>query len=193
MKEDPVRSSSNVGVIIPATLIKEYFFCPRIPYIVLNTSHVQREYHFMTKGREIERKLAEEAIEKLNAKIVAEKVEGTHRTLRIYGVVDYIVECDKSLHVLEVKNSTYRDFLLGHKFQALAYLLIARDCNYLVRSTVIYYGVSKTFIEVFPTQENLRLLQQVVNSIRRSLRVGMPVSKSDKCGVCSYSHICMKL
>ena len=65
-REGLAGSSSSIRRLIPATLIKEYFFCPRIPYIVMNSSHVQEEFHFMERGKEVERDLAKKAIENLD-------------------------------------------------------------------------------------------------------------------------------
>lgn len=192
-REGLAGSSSSIRRLIPATLIKEYFFCPRIPYIVMNSSHVQEEFHFMERGKEVERDLAKKAIEKLNAQIIAEKIEGTHEELGIYGVIDYVIRKENALHVLELKNTSYKETFLGHRFQAVAYVLIARRCGYPVRSAIIYYGESETIVEILPTWENIRTLLSVINAINRFLKVGMPRIKSSRCGVCSYRHICLEI
>ncbi len=184
------ENGSPEEIEIPATLIKEYFFCPRIPYFWYFSSYDQHEFRFMELGKLQEERLIEEFLKKEKAKLIAKKIYGVDEELKVSGKIDAIIEKEGGLYVLEVKAMESKEYPYeGHYFQALAYAKIALSLGYRVRGAIIFYRDGKSY-EVLLTRANLEALRSVVRAIRRIFKTGLPHSRADRCGICSYSFFC---
>jgi len=172
------------------TLIKEFFFCPRIPYIVLSTNYPQMPFEYVEIAKELEDEVIREALEIIGGEIVARKIEVSSHRLGLYGIIDCIVKVGGMLYVLEVKDVPHENLMISHKFQTLAYVLLAKETGINVRGGMIYYKRARKIFHIKPSKDSVKTLLRIIEYIHKSIKLGMPTIYGKKCATCSYRHLC---
>ena len=174
----------------PASLIKLYLYCPRIPYFVLIFGIKERTTELMRAGRDYHvkklRKLKREGWE-VNVFLRSEKYG-------IYGYIDALKKDENGYVVMEVKDTEYRKRLVKtHLYQAAAYALMVEEKLGRVWKVVIVYRDKEV---EFPFTSGIkRYCISIINKIRRICETGLvsPPNSFSRCKNCGYFKFCLSL
>ena len=176
------------GYITP-TDVKDYAYCPAIPWIRRVHGIAEPPTPSMEDGRAgSEEKLA--AARELG-------LPGPHRVevylrsgrLRLHGVVDVLAGSRGRLAVLEVKR--VRRILKSHRAQLAAYALLAEDTVGGVRVAVLHTPAQQLVVEV--TGDLLSKAERLVEAARAAAESEEPPEGAPgeaKCLYCYYRSVC---
>jgi len=164
---------------VPVTLIKQYVFCPRIPYFVLVLGYKERITENMLEG----------------LKYHAKRTKGVYlrsEKLGIHGFVDEIIECGGYYKVVEYKSVKFnKKTLKQHLYQAVAYALLVEENFGRVLSVVLKYKNRE--LEFPVTRELKDYVKRVISRIKKIAKDGVPPQAridARKCRNCGYIRIC---
>jgi len=185
--------------------VKQYFFCPRIPFLTRALGVRERETWSMEEGKEkheeLRRKEARRVTVALRRKWKGWKKEfGVYlksEKLRMSGYLDALLTNGSEYVPLEFKDAEKppgKKPPPNHYYQLVAYALLIEDVlNILVRRGLIYYAKSDALIEVIITQEAKGYVMKIIQKIRRFIEIGTPPQPSKKCSNCGYKLYCGKV
>jgi CRISPR-associated exonuclease Cas4 len=183
---------------IPINLIRQYLFCPRIPWFKYNLSIQPPEQSWMKAGEkyhnsqktEYKRRFLNLIVEPYE-KILNFQVESS--ILGIHGIVDEIIKNEIEFLVVEYKLDSRKPFK-GQIFQALGYLYAAEETLKLKGKGAILIKGSAHKPYVINNTDILKVeFIKVLNNLKASLkRDSIPFSSADsnKCGQCEYLRHC---
>ncbi len=176
---------------IPASLVKYYLFCPRIPYLILQLGVRERVTENMVDGREEHMKFFKREKRKkrryVNVFLRSEKYG-------ISGYVDEILREGNCYVVVEYKHAEYRRRAVkSHLYQAACYALMVEEnfgrvCRILLK--YIDRDVSFPF-----TLGIKKYCISIINKIRRIYEGELVTCNVDrrKCRNCGYFKFCRGL
>jgi len=173
--------------------LKEYEYCPAIPWINRNLGYVTEATPSMDLGkarasREFKVRVAEELSLPKPYRV---EVPVVSRRLRVRGVVD-LVAGDRRLAVVEVKAfKRRRDRARHFRLQLAAYALLANESLGPVRHAILYLGGDVVRLDVtrdllVEAESKIRRLWEVVGSEKPPV-VRQPPGK---CLYCWYRRVC---
>lgn len=170
--------------------VKQYTYCPVIPWIIHHLGVSEPPTESMTLGGEVDASYKEEVAGKLGLpKPWRIEVELEDHELRLHGRVD-IIAGRRRLIVVEVKR--YRRVSVEHyRAQLLAYtLLVARRLGPVVK-TILVHG-DKT-IEYPVTGKDIDLAKKLVKKTVNVVEGEKPPITNQnprKCSTCWYKRYC---
>lgn len=160
-------------------LVKEYIYCPMIPWIISKYGVVEPPTESMIQGLE----------EK------ASKGEGQVRLRsRRYGmtcIVDEVVVDKKGKPVIVEHKKFKPKKHLRYKMQLLAQVLIAQETLGPIRKAVLVMGGKK--IEYTFTSDDLELVKRVIREVKAAIDSDKPPAINPdprKCYSCWYKRFC---
>ncbi|MEM0253996.1 MAG: CRISPR-associated protein Cas4 [Candidatus Bathyarchaeia archaeon] len=187
--------------LIPATWIKQYYFCPRIIYYLGVLGYSERLTESMIEGKEYH--LSEEQRAKRRKSVAGEKREPAKRVwsklslasekLGLYGVVDEIYETENGLIIVENKfMKAPKKPYPGHIYQTAAYAMLAEEkLGKIVRKIVIKYLRSDKVFEIPLTEDMKKHVQWAISRIKSIIeREKLPRGNDKKCKNCGFIRIC---
>ena len=182
--------------------VKQYFFCPRIPFLVHALGVTERETWSMEEGREAHEELRRKEQRRVTVALKRKwKGWDKHLGLRLRserlgmaGVLDALLHKGREYVPLEFKEADKpprRKPPPNHYYQLVAYALLVEDVfNTLVKRGLIYYAKSDALLEVPITQEAKKYVTKTVQKIRHYIETGTPPPPSNKCNNCGYKPYC---
>jgi len=184
---------------IPASLIRQHCFCPRIPWYneVLQLNPGDRpwqrqgvDYHTRLEMLNKRRRLSRYGLDKGTLK---HQVSLRHPDVGIHGIADAIIFHDGKLSVLEFKISGSKP-TRGQRLQLVAYAIMAenhfsKNCD----QGFIVYGERGKTVKIEINQPLRSKTLETIAAIKHNLgKPLLPVSSasSEQCGQCEYFNFC---
>ena len=195
-----MRLSEELEDSLPASLLRQYLFCPRIPFYheVLNIYPATRlwqsqgvDYHQREAMLLKRRNLAQFGIE--DAKL-EHNVSLKSSKLSIHGICDAVLISEREIAVLEFKLRSSVKVQKGHIYQLAAYALMAEEaynkpCNNLF---VLYGDKGKTHqvkCDSVLKQDLIKKIAEIKASFKKPVLPASPATEK-QCGQCEYLNFC---
>ena len=178
---------------VSVTELKEFAYCPMIPWIHRYLGFYTEPTESMSVARErADSSFKERVAERLGLpRPWRFEVPVRSRELGLRGVVD-ILAGERRYVVVEVKYYRRKRRRLTHfRRQLLAYTLIVNETLGPVREAILYNGGEVIRIPV--SREVLEEIRRYVKALRRVLESEAPPvvnQQPSKCSYCWYRHVC---
>jgi len=180
--------------MLPVTMLKEFAWCPVIPWIVYNYGVEPPYTPSMVAGIEVQKSLDLEKIanELKLPKPIETSVYVEDRKLGLYGVID-IVAGSKRVCIVEVKAFRRRVRYSQHFIlQLKAYAVIAYRVLRPVERAYLYMD---GIVHSIAVREQVFLeVRQVVEKLWRTVLAPEPpqaMRVQEKCNYCRYRRVCL--
>ncbi|MBE8540195.1 CRISPR-associated protein Cas4 [Geoglobus acetivorans] len=174
----------------PVSMVKQYLYCPRIPYFILVLGFKERTTELMKYGKEEH----EKRMKKLERKGWKTNVYLKSERFGIYGYVDGLRQTPDGYEVYEFKNSEYRKKSAKiHLYQTACYALLVEDNFGRVVKLVVGYRDGE---RESPFSLGVRrYAASIINKIHHIHETGLVSSPRDRsrCRGCGYRKICKEL
>lgn len=191
--------SSEMLDSLPISLVRQYIFCPRIPWFMQNLTSDFRHPLWVKQGSEHEERrellLGKRPLfkhEKLTEYRQKFSVYVSNPTLGIHGKVDVVIETDNETIPVEVKMSDVRP-QRGHILQLMGYALCLESHGHSVRQGIIVFGKRQRRYMVEFTAELREEFLQILSRMRSIMGSSyLPHSSASlaKCLQCEYQNFC---
>ncbi len=168
--------------------VKQYCYCPAIPWIARNYGVREPPTYSMSLGREERKKRLSRLVERGLEPPIRLDVQMYCPSLRLAGVADAIAG-RKRLTVVEVK--AFRRKKFDHfKGQLMAYALLCNRCVGPAYRALLVLGDRARWWDV--TAEALEWAERLVAKVREVLASERPpaVHQGPKCASCWYARLC---
>jgi CRISPR-associated exonuclease Cas4 len=185
---------------IPISQIRQYSFCPRIPYYQIiqsapkqNPLWLQQGLDFQSKWEEMQkrRKLTRFGIEEQGKVIKHVLVESNE--LGIHGVIDFVIEIKGEWIPVEIKRR-FSALNEGTLLQLVAYAMAAEEQKQIVvKRGFVYYDNKGKVIEIQISKELREKVKNVILKIQKAVSEELlPESSASigKCAQCEYLRNC---
>lgn len=163
---------------ISSSLVKEYIYCPLIPWIISKYGVVEPPTESMVQGLEEKEKKG------------LGQVRARSRRYRVSCIVDEVRREKNGIVVVEYKKFKTRRYL-RYKFQLLAQVLAVQETIGPVRKAVL--SMAGKIIEYTVTQEDLEQVKRVIEELRKVMEDDKPPAINPdprKCSSCWYKRFC---
>lgn len=170
-------------------LIRQYYYCPVIPWIIVNYGVNEPPTESMIQGSMVDKNTI---IGKLGFKgKPLYEVEFKSRKLPLRGRVDIILDYGRGKYVVvEVKRFKSKH-TLRHKMQLLAYTLLVQENLGPVRKVILVNSEKK--IEYQVTGNDIKQIVKTVNKLKEIIESEKPPTTTPnprKCRSCWYKRYC---
>ena len=183
--------------------VKQYFFCPRIPFLTRALGVRERETWSMEEGKEKHEELRKKEARRITVAL-KRKWKGWRKEFGVYlkseklrmsGYLDALLTNGSEYVPLEFKDAEKppgKKPPPNHYYQLVAYALLVEDAyNALVRRGLIYYARTDALIEVSITSDAKQYVRRIAKRIRVSIERGrIPRPSRRKCSNCGYRYYC---
>jgi CRISPR-associated exonuclease Cas4 len=183
--------------LLPVSLIRQYFFCPQIPYINMVLHVVEPETESMISGRTSHEKFrAQHLPRNMKPRRIATEVPLSSPKLGLCGILDALVETVfGELVPCEMKNSSIGcgNPPLKDRAQLTAYaMLVEEQYRKTVKRGVLFYREDGRKVVLTVDESMRRLVIKAVREIRGIVEAErMPERKNlSACPSCWYNRIC---
>ncbi len=183
--------------LLPVSLIRQYFFCPQIPYINVVLHVVEPETESMISGRASHEKFrAQHLPRNMKPRRIAIDVPLSSPRLGLCGLLDALVETVfGELVPCEMKNSTIGcgNPPLKDRAQLAAYaMLVEEQYRKTVKRGVLFYTEDCRKIVTTLDESVRRLVIKAVREIRGIIETERPPERKNlsACASCWYKRIC---
>jgi len=186
--------------MIPINLIRQYIFCPRIPYYALLTNIKPIYPRHVTLGsnyHEVQSKLLKNRrFKKLNIdyqKLVS-NLYLEDEELNICGEVDLAFITKEEVIPVEYKNIKVPKPSYGHKLQLIGYgKLLSKRYKKPFNKALVIYGKNLKFIQIIITkkleEDFYKTIKDIENIIKNETLPNSSANES-KCSQCEYLNYC---
>lgn len=171
-------------------MVKQYLYCPMIPYFIINLGIKERVTELMLSGRrEHEKRLKRMRKQgwEVNVFLNSEKYG-------IYGYVDAFKKEENGYVVLELKNTEYRKKVVkAHLYQAACYALMVEERFGRVNRVVLKYTDREVSLPL--TSGIKKYCISIINKIRKISQGELVTFHPDKkkCLNCGYFKFCREV
>lgn len=178
---------------ITATMVKQYVYCPIIPWLQYYFNYDPPITPSMERGKEITTPEFKEEVAKRLGLPRPYRLEQPvyYKPLKLRGVVDVIAGTSK-LTILEVKSYRRKRKWINHFLaQLITYAYIVEKTMGPVHKAILYHGGD--IIEIRPTLGDYERIKQIINKIRKTLKREEPPQTQQppsKCNYCEYNKLC---
>jgi CRISPR-associated exonuclease Cas4 len=183
--------------LLPVSLIRQYFFCPQIPYINLVLHVVEPETESMVSGRMSHEKFrAQHLPREVRPRRIEIGVPLSSPKLGLCGILDALVETVfGELVPCEMKNSSIGSGNppLKDRAQLTAYaMLVEEQYQKLVKIGVLFYTEDGRKVVTCIDESMRRIVVKAIREIRGIIETERPPERRDlsACASCWYSRIC---
>lgn len=184
---------------IPAHLIRQYIFCPRIVYFNEVRQLKPKQTLWMSQGVDFHQRTEMlNRRRKLTKYGVVETAKFTHNVhlkseeLLIHGVVDAIIDAGEAYFPVEFKLAESPPSL-GHILQLTAYGVMMEECYKVsIERGFLLYGAKGKVVQV-EIQRYRDRLTAILGKIHKLYENSLMPSSSateNKCGQCEYYNYC---
>ncbi len=191
--------SSDPGDSLPISLIRQFLFCPRIPWLRQNIDREYRQPLWVEQGKEYQQR--REAL--LTKRPLFRATPGTgysqrfdvavqNQKLGIHGRVDLVIETKTERIPVEIKMHTGRP-TRAHMLQLLAYGLCLESREYAVDRGIIITGPRQRRHEIRFTPALRADFQKTLERLRATVvHPFLPGSSASlaKCAQCEHQNQC---
>ena len=176
--------------------IKNYLYCPRIPFYAL-CLHIDRETALSRAGIE------SEGITKKKMKRRKHSLHAIHDGIRhfdvpvvldnyaLIGMIDEVIETDTGCYIVDYKD-TDQDY--GYwKIQLYAYRLGIEASGQQVLGCYVYTIPNQTYLEVKFSKRETKKLAEITKALQDMIDEQIcppPTAHEKKCHTCQYVHFC---
>lgn len=187
--------------LVPATWIRQYYFCPRVIYLLGVLGYSERLTESMIEGKEFHS--SEEKKAKRRRSVAGErrepaisvwsKLSVSSEKIGLYGIIDEVYETEDGLAVIENKfMRAPKKPYPGHIYQAVAYAMLAEErIGKKVRKIVIKYLRDGKAFEMPLTEELKRHVLWTISRIKSIIeKEKLPRGNYKNCGNCGFTKIC---
>jgi len=176
---------------IPVTMVKEYCWCPTIPWIIYSYGVEPPTTPSMDAGTELRKVLRLEEVADRLGLPHPRRYEAflASRKLGIHGYVDIVAGSNRFI-VVEVKafpSKRWKHF----RYQLLAYALLVNATMGPVRRAILAMGSRAIDIEV--TQHEIEKTKRIIEEVRKVILSPEPPRVTpieNKCRYCRYRRLC---
>lgn len=182
-------------------MLRQYCFCPRIPYFYIVRSIKPYEQPWVKQG--IDEHIRQQMLMKRrnlsrfninNIGFIKDNVELYSEKLNLHGICDAVIETAEASFVLEFKNSSYYKISLATSVQLAAYaMLYEENFNKHVEKGFVLYGTKAKILEIKIDQElkdrTLDIRDKILETIKRSYIPNSPADET-KCSQCEFFNFC---
>lgn len=178
---------------ITVTMVKQYAYCPLIPWITHYFNYHPPETPSMERGREIVTPEYKEEIAKKLGLPKPYKLEYPvyYKPLKIRGTID-VIAGEKTHTILEVKAYKRKRKYINHfTIQLLTYAYIVEKTIGPVYKAILYNGGE--IIEIRPTQQDYQTIERIINKLHKITHKEEPPRTQQppaKCNYCEYRKLC---
>ncbi|MBV6493238.1 MAG: CRISPR-associated exonuclease Cas4 [Turneriella sp.] len=183
----------------PISQIRQFVFCPRIPWFQQNIDRDHKHPLWVAQGKDYEER-RESLISKRplfkNGKAVGYSqkfdVAVSNPTLKIHGRVDLVLETKEETIPVEIKMRTDKPSR-GHTLQLMGYALCVDKPKFPVRRGIIVAGERQRRYEIRLTEVLRQDFLEVLEKLRETLvQPFLPHSAASitKCMQCEYQNLC---
>ncbi|MBE7410989.1 MAG: CRISPR-associated protein Cas4 [Leptospiraceae bacterium] len=178
--------------------IRQYFFCPRIPWYSANQIQPIRENIWMEQGEAYHNKRESLLKKKLLKKFSSDyqiqyKVKVHSNDLQIYGIADAIIFSGNCVFPVEFKMN-FKSISKGIFFQLIGYGVSAKEMYSLeMNSGFIISGKNAKMIEIKFNDNDIAVFKDTILTIRDIKNSGLLPDSSasaEKCLQCEYINFC---
>jgi len=191
--------SSDLNESLPISLIRQYLFCPRIPWLRQNIDREYRQPLWVKQGKEYQERrealLTKRPLFRAPAGTgYSQKFDVTveNRELGIHGQVDLVIETRTERIPVEIKMQTGKP-TRAHMLQLLGYGLCLASRDYPVHRGIIVTGPRQRRHEIRFTPalraDFLNILEKLRNTVEHPF---LPASSASlaKCAQCEHQNQC---
>ena len=179
--------------------VRDYAYCPLVPYHTLVLHIKERETEAMQYGKELhEQPPLAPVIPKLKAQKILKNIEFTSHRHKLTGKVDCIVVTRHNEYIpVEAKWSEPKHPgkpRKHHRIQLAAYaLLIEEHYKTTVKRALLYYSRSQQLMEIPITSHDKQQVKEIIRKIYKMIQTEEPpkVKPNPKqCQDCGYQPYC---
>lgn len=190
---------SDLSDSLPISLVRQFLFCPRIPWLRQNLHQEYRQPLWTLQGKAYEEKrevlLGKRPLFRSAAGINYRQkfnVAVENAKLRIHGQLDVVIETQTERIPVEIKLHAGKP-TRGQILQLVGYGLCLEDQHYTVRRGIVVVGPRQRRYGIAFTpairQEFLQVLQKLRTSVEHPF---LPASSASpaKCAQCEHQNLC---
>jgi len=197
--------SYSYDIVLSVVDVKQYFFCPMIPYFNHVLGIYERTTEYEKEGREAHEELSRlESRRKTLLKKIPFK-RGCDKYFRVYlyserlglrGLLDCLIVVGKEYIPVEYKiaRSMRGKIHTHHKYQTVAYALLVEDeYSTIVRRAYLYYAVEDKLLRMNIADSQRRYVLKALDNIRLMIAEELeptPRFEIRKCRNCGYRYYC---
>lgn len=174
----------------PVSLIKQYLYCPRIPYFVLVLGFKERTTELMIDGK----KKHDRVLKRMRSKGWNVNTFLKSKKYNIYGYVDAFRKEENGYVVMELKDTNYKKRILKmHLYQVAAYGLLVEENFGRVYKIIVRYNDKEIFRPF--TRGIKNYVVSIINKIHRIHDIGLVSIRIDKrkCYNCGFRNRCKEV
>ncbi len=186
---------------IPVSMIRQFYFCRRIPYFHLlreltvpNNAWVNQgiSHHEKVQMLLKRRNLEKFGVDKTGTLHTQEKLYDD--SLKLYGTCDGYIQTGDTVIPLEFKTHESIKFIHGSELQLMAYglLLEKRYCCKIERGFILYGSKGKLHEVIFREELREKVINTVItieNDYKNSL-IPQTDASIKKCAQCEFYNFC---
>lgn len=196
--------SEDFSTLIPASMVRQFHFCPRIVYFTLVEGVRERVTESMLEGQaayqdELRREERRKTLLALRRETVSERHLDLYlrsERLGLEGQLDLLAKTSRGYLVVEYKwaeKPKRKGRVRHHIYQTAAYAALVEDVLGLaVTKIAIYYGLSRELVELAYTPQLKQHVLWTLKKIKRIIERGElpPPRTGPKCKGCGYYSVC---
>ncbi|PJE03892.1 MAG: CRISPR-associated protein Cas4 [Leptospira sp.] len=196
-----VNSMKNYTTLhsLPISLLRQYVFCPRIPYYSELLGFNSNEPLWTEQGQKFHSDIESLIKRRLPSKFglanprFEKRMNVVSFELNLHGIVDYTFYNDEYVVPIEFKISGNKP-TRGQELQLLAYgYALSEMKNLNFERGYFLFGNNKKPYSVFPSEEKKKDIIKIVNQIKNDqITMLLPESAAsiNKCTQCEFLNLC---
>lgn len=191
----PFKTPQNVPVLVPARMLNEFTYCPRLAYLMWTQSEWADNADTLD-GKHVHRRVDVE--ESGRPRLHERSVKLSSERLGIVAVLDLIESEAGGVRPVDYKRGEKPAVAEGawepERVQLCAQGLLLREHGYHCNEGVLYFAASRERVRIRFTEELVARTLQLLDEMRTSMARGElppPLEDSPKCPRCSLVTICL--
>lgn len=187
----------DANVSIPANLLRQWCFCPRVVYYqellnlkpskplwVKQGEQFHKKIEHLEKRRSFARYALDNATRHFNINLKSQKY-------KIHGIADWVLETNDSIYIVEYKTNP-KPNSLGHKLQLCAYAILAQEFYNKSCQKGFLVSDKKSYEIEITTDLKAKTIQTVIDIQAMLANAIKPDSSASQhqCIQCEYLNYC---
>ena len=173
-------------------IVRQYAFCPQIPYMMLVLGKVEPVTDSMSIGKALAEEEKKEMINKIqprNSKVLY-NVPLKSEKYKMRGVADAIIMSPRGPSVVEFKAIKSKRLQKHHEYQLVAYTMMAEEQYGVAEESYLVY--KNRYFKVKITEDKRKRVKDILMKVRKMIEneEPPPTQPSRKCRTCWYRKLC---
>lgn len=195
----PVSDTLGTYQSIPVNLLRQWHFCPRIPYYqellrthIVRPPWVEQGNRYETAQRKLfqRRNLSRFGLER---GVLHHQVSLSHADEPFHGIADLLIETSQAIHVVEVKLNL-RNLGAGIIAQLIALSILAeKQFDKPAADAFVLYGsrsqVKHLHIDANLKEQTRQVAHRILDTLTSGIKPDSPAS-AHQCAQCEYLNYC---